>query len=625
MTKKRIQTSVAKQNPWLLSALLISVLWSLIILWPHLTDWYRVPIDVQNHYWMAKFQDPTLFPGDRLQYQSSLTFLNIFGREIILYPRSFGHAFIFLLASVFVEPILFGKLLVFVLMPLAAVYLYQLAKNQTKNNKVALGVSILFVFFNLATPDSMSVASGLQRAFALPLLIIFMYYLMEDKYKIAAGLLPITALIYLPNVPLMVLTYVFSMVDFNDGKVAVDLRCEKVLPFVVGLFVAGLIALWALGVNFHLFDSTEASTLVKDVPFAENPLYQEGSATPLYLRFPWLGKAGLFDVDADAMNFLVLAVLSLAISLVVEKQKIYRLSKLFWSLLIAGFLMYFLALGAIFIFSSSAFYLPSRYTRITLFLIPFYFVGLNLREFIHALPAWMRKNKIALALFIVVLLFVLGILALVGSTATVVLGWIGLVITGFLVVFLLGLGARVLEKELASASLSIPRVIFAVILCLISLFPAGAYSKLVGFDTINPTEDERALYEFVATLPKSVVLAGSPEELTGIPLFSRRNVLFRSLFPDKSAPIIEAFDAYYAETVEKLVGFCEQYDIDYLVVNTTDFAEDYVSAGEFFFLPYNTAIQEFVSKREDFVLPQFESVFASGSLGVIKCDATSVH
>ena len=165
------------------------------------------------------------------------------------------------------------------------------------------------MFFNLATPDSMSVASGLQRAFALPLLIIFMYYLIEERYKIAAGLIPITALVYLPNVPLMVLTYALSMVDFGGGKITFDLRREKVVPFGLGLLLAGVVAVWAFDVNFHISDSGGTSTLVRDVPFSENPLYQEGSATPMYIRFPWLGKAGLFDVDADALNSLVLVVL----------------------------------------------------------------------------------------------------------------------------------------------------------------------------------------------------------------------------------------------------------------------------------------------------------------------------
>ena len=625
MNNKRVKKLLEKHNPWLISAIVISIVWSLIILWPHLADYYRVPIDAQNHYWMAKFQDPALFPDDRLQYDESLINVNIFGKQVILYPVSLGHAFIFFIASFLVEPILFGKLLVFILMPLTAGYLYKLAKKQTENDKAALGVSLLFVFFNLATPDSMSVASGLQRAFALPLLIVFMYYLTEDKYKVAAALIPVATLIYMPNVPLMVLTYAFSMIDFYGGKIALDLRLKKAIPFGVGLLLAGAVAVWAFGVNFNVFNSSGASTLVKDVPFSENPLYQAGSATPMYLRFPWLGKAGLFDVDADAMNFLVLTVLSLMIYLVVDKQKRNRLPRTFWKLLTAGFLMYFLSLGAIFIFSSAALYLPSRYTRIVLFLIPFYFVGLNLRQFIDALPQWIRENKIALALLGAVLLIVIGAIIVSGSETAVVLGWIGLVVTGLLVVFLLGLGARVLERELTNTPLNIPRVSFAVILCLISVFPAGAYSRLVGFDTINPNVSERDLYAYVATLPKDVVLAGSPDELTSIPLFSRRSVLFRSLFPDKNAPIVEAFDAYYAETPAKIVEFCHQYNIDYLVFDTDDFTDDYVNAGEFFFLPYNTVIRELVSDRTHFALPQTEPVFSSGSLRVIKCDASIIR
>jgi hypothetical protein len=113
-------------------------------------------------------------------------------------------------------------------------------------------------------------------------------------------------------------------------------------------------------------------------------------------------------------------------------------------------------------------------------------------------------------------------------------------------------------------------ILLAVGVIVVSL--GTVYIRILGVRTTNPSEHERDIYAFVASLPKDAVLAGDPDIMTNIPLFSKRSVLFRDLFPKTNAPIVEYFDAQYAETPQTTLNFCQRYQISYLVLDTRDFA-----------------------------------------------------
>ena len=146
------------------------------------------------------------------------------------------------------------------------------------------------------------------------------------------------------------------------------------------------------------------------------------------------------------------------------------------------------------------------------------------------------------------------------------------------------------------------------------------YIRVLSVKPIDPSEDERNIYEFVASLPKDTVLVGNPDIMTNIPLFSKRSVLFKGLFPRGDAPIVKYFDAQYAETAQPVLDFCRQFQINYLVLDTRDFNPDDIAKGHFFYEPWNSSIRTVVNGRSDFVLPQLEPIFTSGPYRVIKCD-----
>ena len=68
-----------------------------------------------------------------------------------------------------------------------------------------------------------------------------------------------------------------------------------------------------------------SQSIVGDVPISEDPFYQDGGPAPLFLSFPFLGRAGIFNTGADVTNFLVMLVLAFLIYKTVGPQSLRRL------------------------------------------------------------------------------------------------------------------------------------------------------------------------------------------------------------------------------------------------------------------------------------------------------------
>lgn len=609
----------SKRTTYLVLTLALCLTWAVIVLWPQLSDWYRVANDFQNHYWLAKFQDPGLFPDDRLQWADDLIRIKILGEVVIVYPLSVGYGLLFYFASAIIEPILFGKLLVFFLLPISVYYLFRIGtKLKRKGNGVVLG--LLFTFIIFASPDSISIASGLQRAFALPLLIVFVYYLLTSKYIGAAALIVVGALFYLPIVPIMVLGYGFEFLwlRWKPTEIEIDFSRNKVLPFLAAMGIVLLVAGWAISTRFDRLSSPTGEGQISEPSLLADPRRSIGGPVPLYIRFPWLGRAGFFDIDRDVVNFLVLIILSAMILIFVDRKEITKLPCVVQRVLYAGVILYILSLFVLVTFNSTLLYLPSRYTRVVLILCPLIFVGLNLGKLLEAMRERMKQDFKSTLIGLVLVL--LGILALFFWLKSLLLT---LSVLGVMAIVLPGLAVSLIVN-LQPRQFGVLGVLLAGLILILTLIPGFLYSRSLGVFCIDPSKHEREIFQYAATLPKEVVFAGSPEELTGIPLFSKRTVLFRRLFPAKDAPIIPMFDAYYAENGEDVLAFCRQYEVDYWLIDEDDYNTEYLMAGEFFFQPYNAEIQDIISSREYFALPQAEKVFESGDLAVVPCSPEAI-
>jgi hypothetical protein len=615
-------------------ALVVSLLMTFCSHLPHLWDRYRVVLDMQNSYWMARYQDPTLFATDYL-LGKFLVEVEVLGLQVVLYPRSLGYGLLFYLASFMVDHIWLSKWLVFVLMPLCVTYLFKLGKL-LGGSLTGLCLSLLFAFFMLASYQSISIASGLQRAFAVPLLIVFLYYMINERYTEAGLMMFVSALFYLPNLPLMVLTYALSLVKVERPfRLSWTITRSRLVPLVGGIVLSALVTAPALAVEFEWLAPYTAGASWPDkgeaAPLSQDLFYHSQEYAALFFSFP-LGRAGILDAGTDRVNFLVLLVLGLFIYATVGKRSLRRLPGVFWRLLSASIIMYAASLFVVFGLSSVALYYPSRYTRSTLFLVALCFVGLNWTDFLDKAPKWFRRNARLLILFVVSFsLAFMATYALFPARLFVfpILWFLGLILSGMLAVvggsslfwLLRHLTFKVVGEDGGRGA---ARFVFLLAVGVITVSLGVVYIRTLGMRIINPSDPERDIYEFVGSLPKDVVLAGDPEIMSGIPLFSQRSVLFRALHPDTDAPILDFFDALYAESPETALDFCQRYNLSYLVLDKTDFAPDYLAEGDFFYQPYNDMIAEMVAGRTNFVLLHLQPVFASGPFVVIKCDAETL-
>jgi hypothetical protein len=112
--------------------------------------------------------------------------------------------------------------------------------------------------------------------------------------------------------------------------------------------------------------------------------------------------------------------------------------------------------------------------------------------------------------------------------------------------------------------------------------------------------------------------------MSNIPLFSRRAVPFMGRQTSSDAPVLEFFDAQYAESAETVLRFCQNYGVSYLAVNKNDFTPAHLAEQDFFYQPWNDKIIETIAGRTDFILLQLEPIFVSDPFVVIECDAETI-
>ncbi|MDM8528621.1 hypothetical protein QUF58_10475 [Anaerolineales bacterium HSG24] len=623
-----VRQAKKKQTPLLLLAVIISLLVSLLVQLPALTDKYRIITDLQNFYWLARANDPTLFSTDYI-YMIGQDIIMVNWGEIRLFflPVSLGHSLLFFVTSYFLDYLWVSKIVIFVLMPISVIYLFKLGQF-LDNTQTGLTLSLFFAYFIAASPDALALAHGFQRAFTAPLVIIFLYSFIKQQYILTATIIFVSTLFYFPLFPIMVLTYGLGFCSIGSSfPISLQLDRHKLLPFIISLAFSVVPIALVFAMNWDVIDFSKPleplPNLSSNGSLVDNPHFQTGGYVPLFFAFPFLGQAGLFDTGGDALNFLTLMILSGFMLIVLGRASLTNLPVSVWYLLVAGLTMYVLAIIFVFGLSSLVIYLPSRYSRATLLVAILFFVGLNWVEFVMALPQWLSKNHRIIRLFLfsvitfVLVIFFVGWLSPFSLPVLPMFFLIGVIVMGVLIPF--G-GTIVFWLVTSNQPLSRYKIVLAIFIALITIFMMVIHIHIVGPQTINPTKPERDLYEFVALLPKGALLAGEPKFMTNIPLFSKRSVLFRGLHPKNDYAILDFFTAKYTNSPNEITDFCKKYNVTYLAVDVETFNPSYLAEGDFFYEPYNSYITEMLVGKTNFILPNRPPIFQSDSLRVIPCN-----
>ena len=242
MNNRRTRTALI-----LLPLLAVALLAVLYVQLPAIKDLYRIDDDFRQHFWMARFQDPDVFSSDPIFYDvKRVHVISFLGIELILRLESIGFSLMYQLASYLVAPLVFSKLLPFIVMAVCVVYLFALGRLLTESDSVAAFLVLLFVIYGLSASPNISVTSGLERSFQFVLLIMFLYYLVSDSALGIVVTLVAQVLFYMPMFIVSTVVGVLSLLRWRGGRVGVDLTARRIWPLVVGVVLAALILLPAV-------------------------------------------------------------------------------------------------------------------------------------------------------------------------------------------------------------------------------------------------------------------------------------------------------------------------------------------------------------------------------------------
>jgi len=366
----------------------------------------------------------------------------------------------------------------------------------------------------------------------------------------------------------------------------------------------------------------------------DDPKYQLGGAAPLFIIFPVVGRGGIVDLGEDLINLLIFVVLG-GVIVLVHGRKAFNLPATVWYTLLATLILFVMAWLAIgFTGSAGLLYFPSRYTRVGLFLFSLMFVCLNLEGFLKEAPLMLRNKPrqliwliAGIEIFIVVL--VVGYPSEWATVRGFNMKWL-LIVAGALCGILGFLIYRMPQRSAPNRVTSKTRPSFAFRIMitasgLIFLLGWAVYAPIfTEVSYLNPPPSQRALFQFLQTLPKDTLIAGTPCALDSVPLFARRTALFSCEFEKSSSVIPEALSAYYTDDPEVIIDFCRTYQIDYLVVDSEAYTSEYVQRGQMFFKPYNHQLLTRIGDRDQFVLaevPNEEKLFQAENYFVVRCDS----
>jgi hypothetical protein len=281
-------------------------------------------------------------------------------------------------------------------------------------------------------------------------------------------------------------------------------------------------------------------------------------------------------------------------------------------------------------------YLPSRYTEAGLIIVLLIFVVVNGRNSFHLfVNLLMSKPKIAAwgllgtAVAVLVLAGFLPAYTNAGDNALLErLRWILWLLGGLLFVLaLIYMRRKPVARSSASPQMSQPHWLKQGIGLLFLLILSVGFVASFQPQFYEATAAERRLFTYLQRLSKDTVLSGAPYVLDSVPTFGQRSVFMNCENPTFApGEIIDSLHAYYAPVGEeqRVESFCQQYEVDYLVIDSRNYAPETRDSSYCSFAPYDRALYQDMQSTSRFALdtiPEEQRLFQSGTLFVVPCDA----
>ncbi len=525
--------------------------------WQGICSLYVINDDVrQQIYWMQAWQDPGLFQGH---------YLTEYARQYV----PWGVQVIYWLASHYINPVQFSKILTAILFIATAGLLFILAAGLVDELTGILAVCIFYHFgFFLG-----AISGGLSRSFVFPLLILYLIFLSRGKTR-SAGLVLMVQALFNP--------YLFVLCLLTHGLFLARnhiFRQEAAAPLPT---FGRITQMHGIGNPGFLLSQYFPPVLGMILLFAKYKIFQDS-------RF------GSMVSNAEMIGHIEYTVAG--------RYEMIPVPSLFFEC-IRPFIQD-LPLGLPSIAAAAA--------GLGIFVIVIIF-GWNGQDMITEI----RKLKI----------FAYLIIASAGLYVSARIFLLKLFIPSryleySLTVFYCLLAAVLLRSAVDAIRPGKYRVILIVLLILL-----GA-CRLKGVAIHDYSGQQAALYQFFQSTSRDANIAGHPYLMDNILTFSQRKVLvsYELSHPwyGKYWSIIKPmtydfFNAYYSENPNEIRGFCRKYAINYFVVRESDFVKKSVLEPPAYFEPFGRHIGRLLGENTSFAVldeKEFKPVFHDGNIRVL--------
>ena len=517
--------------------------------YPSLTDRYAIADDVRlSVYWMQSFSDSSLYPDDVLTSYSSYA-----------YGQPLGFVAVYrVLMVLFGDALLVFKLLPFLLVPLAALFMFKIG-DRLRDRRLGWYLTGLFLVFL----PLMNIFRGYYKDMAVLLFVMFAYYLISSDFLKTSFFMVLTVFFY-PSITLICLFLMFFDLLYRVYRTKVLTNKNVIVTYGVGFVVV-------LGLLLQLYVLTATTDYGSFVSFneaSEMPEFYAGgkmrfSGIPvLPLRAfvnPMIGLTAkmfvpeVFVYGKDFLSSFSLHTFFVGIRLLLValfflyvgvRFKGSQIPRIFWLLLGTSIVLSVLAK----VFAFHLFY-PSRYWRFTYPLLVVLFAGLALH----------RMKRVAVFFGCVVVLFFIPMVQL---------------------------GHSMMDSTECGEQ--------SGLLDFISTLPRDVMVAGHPYDMdCVPTFSKRAAYvTFEHTLPHHV-----------------------GFYAEMSRRTNAVFDAYYSSDVASVNAFCTAEGVDYFVFGKSRFED------ASYFKPYSARIDALLDLNAgNFASEKFDDfVYEDAEYSVVAC------
>ncbi len=528
---------------------------------------YVINGDVPQHvYWMQQFRDSELFRNDLLT-------------DLARFHQPWAAVGVYRLLSFFWDPLWVSKVLPLVLSVVSAVYVFRLAQCLAGSG-TGIIASLLFMIMPVF-PGVM--AGGTPRAYAYPLLISFLFYLIRKNFFKTSVVLLLQPLFYPSIFFVCGLTYFLAFVEMRPFRL-VKQHAGRLLYFTaaVTLGVAMLVGRYLVNQNPTLGNIVTKTQVANWPELSVEGRYAVVPTGPLLQAIIGQTRATFMPLIAYSPIYLALRELKPAsLTPGILKGFIWWIIP-FILIALIGFLVVEIKRGG-FIFP-----------RELLYLLVASGIMYELADLVF-LQLWLPARYIQYSLPVIAIVIV-----------SLAMGRIIAKIT------------RPRLKTLASG------VVIGVLLLHFNI------NRNAGMDNQS---DKKDFFEYLGTLPKNVLIAAYPSLADYIPTFSKRKVFLNyelsQPYVDKywfaiSARTYEFFDAYYSDDLAKVVTFCDKNHIDYLIVDKRHFTREFLDVRRIYFEPFNSYIKKITRDKTGYALLQNLPkliTFQDGNIVIIRVSA----